>query len=189
MEMKEVSERYTTPCFVDDLNAYDGEVNLEYKKNIISNKFTVKLCLEYEVKNGEKVMKRELLVSLRGEKVVKQELLVAFKKELEDGEIEEEEEVVEVEEGVEYFDKFPTKDELAYHKYLLHDPSPPFYRRYFLIVEDIGSAIDHCLSHVVLGKSFFKVSNMTYDPSTGMVKFTDGVDEVAYQMSHRIEQF
>ncbi|GJW92766.1 hypothetical protein Tco_0172438, partial [Tanacetum coccineum] len=132
---------------------------------------------------------------------------------------EEEEEVVEVEElGVEYFDKFPTKDELAYHKYLFHDPSPPFYRRcpiiveenpsnlkipcnigqvhmwkayidlnslvkimsHFLIVEDISLVIDLGLSHVVLGKPFVEVS---------IVKFANGVDEVAYQIPHKIEQF
>ncbi|GJT22560.1 hypothetical protein Tco_0892497 [Tanacetum coccineum] len=48
MEMEEVSEQYSTPCFIDGLNTYDGEVNLEYKKNMISNDFVVKLCLEYE---------------------------------------------------------------------------------------------------------------------------------------------
>ncbi|GJT93777.1 hypothetical protein Tco_1082622 [Tanacetum coccineum] len=188
-------------------------------------------------------------------------------------ELEEEEEVVEVEElGVEYFDKFPTRNELAYHKYLLRDPSPPFCRRYpiiiggnpsnlkipcnigyvhvwkayinlnfpvnimsrmhcnwikkrklepkrdpkdrrrisnftgrirgmhifvenfiyitdFLIVDDIISAIDHCLSHVALEKPFVEVSNMTCDPSLGIVKFRNGVDKVAYQMPHKIEKF
>nr|GEX45662.1 hypothetical protein [Tanacetum cinerariifolium] len=67
MEIEEVSERYISPCFVDGLHAYDGEINLKYEKNMISNEFTVKLCLEYEEKNGEKVVKKELLVALRGE--------------------------------------------------------------------------------------------------------------------------
>lgn len=58
-----------------------------------------------------------------------------------------------------------------------------------LIVEDIGSVIDHCLSHVNLGKPFVKVSNMTYDPSLGVVRFTDGVDEVVYQMPHKVEKY
>nr|GEZ97160.1 hypothetical protein [Tanacetum cinerariifolium] len=45
------------------------------------------------------------------------------------------EEVVKVEElGVEHFDKFPTRDELAYDKYLLRDPSPPFFRRCLTII-------------------------------------------------------
>ncbi|GJU39610.1 putative reverse transcriptase domain-containing protein [Tanacetum coccineum] len=53
--------------------------------------------------------------------------------------IEEEEEVVEVEElGVEYFDKFSIIDELAYHKYLLYDPSSPFFRRCPTIVGSVG---------------------------------------------------
>nr|GEV06697.1 integrase, catalytic region, zinc finger, CCHC-type, peptidase aspartic, catalytic [Tanacetum cinerariifolium] len=55
METKEISERYITPCFVDGLHAYVGEINLEYEKNMISNEFAVKLCLDYEEKDGEKV--------------------------------------------------------------------------------------------------------------------------------------
>ncbi|GJX34300.1 retrovirus-related pol polyprotein from transposon TNT 1-94 [Tanacetum coccineum] len=52
METEEVNERYITPCFIDGLNAYDGEINLEYEKNMISNEFAVKLCLEYETHQG-----------------------------------------------------------------------------------------------------------------------------------------
>ncbi|GJX96934.1 hypothetical protein Tco_0352732 [Tanacetum coccineum] len=65
--MKEEGERYFTPCYVGGLHAYDGEINLKYEKNLISNEFAVKLCLEYEEKNREKLVKRELLVSLKGE--------------------------------------------------------------------------------------------------------------------------
>ncbi|GKE30362.1 hypothetical protein Tco_1445746 [Tanacetum coccineum] len=46
---------------------YDGEINLEHDKNLISNEFVVKLCLEHEAKNGDKVVKKELIVALRGE--------------------------------------------------------------------------------------------------------------------------
>ncbi|GKD93772.1 hypothetical protein Tco_1373609 [Tanacetum coccineum] len=62
-----MSKRYIAPCFVSGLHAYDGKVNLEYEKNLISNEFVVKLCLEYEEKDGEKVVNRELLVVLRGD--------------------------------------------------------------------------------------------------------------------------
>ncbi|GJX15439.1 hypothetical protein Tco_0216271 [Tanacetum coccineum] len=65
--MEEEGERYLTPCYVGGLHAYDGEINLKYEKNLISNKFVVKLYLEYEEKNREKLVKRELLVSLKGE--------------------------------------------------------------------------------------------------------------------------
>ncbi|GJT61404.1 hypothetical protein Tco_1004937 [Tanacetum coccineum] len=67
MEMEEISERYDAPYFVNGLEAYDGEINLEHDKNLISNEFAVKLCLEHEVKNGDKVVKKELIVALRGE--------------------------------------------------------------------------------------------------------------------------
>ncbi|GJU23233.1 hypothetical protein Tco_1156575 [Tanacetum coccineum] len=66
-KVEEEGERYVAACYVGGLYAYDGEINLDYEKNVISNEFVVKLCLEYEEKNGEKLVKRELLVSLRGE--------------------------------------------------------------------------------------------------------------------------
>nr|GEV98517.1 hypothetical protein [Tanacetum cinerariifolium] len=48
METEEISERYVTPCFLNGLEAYDGDINLENDKNLISNEFAVKLCLEHE---------------------------------------------------------------------------------------------------------------------------------------------
>nr|GEZ11278.1 hypothetical protein [Tanacetum cinerariifolium] len=49
METDEISERYIAPCFVNGLEAYDGEVNLEFDENLISNEYAVKLCLDYEI--------------------------------------------------------------------------------------------------------------------------------------------
>ncbi|GJS01566.1 hypothetical protein Tco_0318074 [Tanacetum coccineum] len=46
----------------------------------------------------------------------------------------------------------------------------------FMIVEDISSIIDPMISPVVLGKPFVKLSNMTYDLSLGVVKFTNGIE-------------
>ncbi|GKA95195.1 hypothetical protein Tco_0817233, partial [Tanacetum coccineum] len=40
---------------------------LEVEENMISNEHAVKLCLEHEVKRGNKVVKKELIVALRGE--------------------------------------------------------------------------------------------------------------------------
>ncbi|GJU26081.1 hypothetical protein Tco_1164702 [Tanacetum coccineum] len=59
----------------------------------------------------------------------------------------------------------------------------------FLIVEDISSFRDPSLSQVVLGKPFVKMSNMTYNSSLGLVKLTNGAEEIAYKMPHKIEQF
>ncbi|GJY84765.1 hypothetical protein Tco_0498791 [Tanacetum coccineum] len=67
METDVISERYIAPCFMNGLEAYDGEVNLEYDENLISNEFTVKLWLDYEVKKGKKLVKKELIVALKGE--------------------------------------------------------------------------------------------------------------------------
>ncbi|GJX89997.1 hypothetical protein Tco_0343323 [Tanacetum coccineum] len=59
----------------------------------------------------------------------------------------------------------------------------------FMIVEDISSIIDPRLSQVVLGNPFVEISNMTYDPPKGVVRFINGTDEVAYKMPHKIEQY
>ncbi|GJR31654.1 hypothetical protein Tco_1107886 [Tanacetum coccineum] len=67
METDEVSERYIAPCFVNGLEAYDGEINLALDENLISNEYVVKLCLNYEVNKGNKVVKKELIVALKRE--------------------------------------------------------------------------------------------------------------------------
>ncbi|GJX97996.1 hypothetical protein Tco_0355015 [Tanacetum coccineum] len=59
----------------------------------------------------------------------------------------------------------------------------------FMIVEDISSIIDPRLSQVVLGKPFVEISNMTHDPPEGVARFTNGTDEIAYKMPHKIEQY
>ncbi|GKE34155.1 hypothetical protein Tco_1453477 [Tanacetum coccineum] len=65
MDTKEVSDIFVAPCFVNWLEAYDGEINLGVKENMISNEYAVQLCLEHEVKRGNKVVKKELIVALR----------------------------------------------------------------------------------------------------------------------------
>ncbi|GJZ56940.1 hypothetical protein Tco_0612434 [Tanacetum coccineum] len=67
MDTKEISDRFVAPCFVNGLEAYDGEINIRVEENMISNEYAVKLCLEHEVKRGNKVVKKELIVALRGE--------------------------------------------------------------------------------------------------------------------------
>nr|GEU98841.1 hypothetical protein [Tanacetum cinerariifolium] len=48
METDEISEQCIAPSFVNGLEAYDSEVNLEFDENLISNEFAIKLCLDYE---------------------------------------------------------------------------------------------------------------------------------------------
>ncbi|GJU56741.1 retrotransposon ORF1 [Tanacetum coccineum] len=59
----------------------------------------------------------------------------------------------------------------------------------FMIVEDVSSIIDPRLSQVVLGRPFVEISNMTIEPPKGVVRFTNGTNEVAYKMPHKIEQY
>ncbi|GJV18574.1 hypothetical protein Tco_1367594 [Tanacetum coccineum] len=66
MDTKEDSDRYIAQCFVNGLYASDGEINLEKNDNLISNDYAVKLYLEYEVRKGKKLVKKELMVLLRG---------------------------------------------------------------------------------------------------------------------------
>nr|GFA12806.1 hypothetical protein [Tanacetum cinerariifolium] len=63
MDTQEISDRFVAPCFVNGLEAYDVEINLGMEENMISNEFAVKLCLDHEVKHGnkEKEAKREAL--------------------------------------------------------------------------------------------------------------------------------
>ncbi|GKF87596.1 hypothetical protein Tco_0258473 [Tanacetum coccineum] len=67
IDTKEVSDRFVTPCFVNGLEAYDWEINLGVEENMILNEYAVKLCVKHEVKRGNKVVKKELIVALRGE--------------------------------------------------------------------------------------------------------------------------
>ncbi|GKE25596.1 hypothetical protein Tco_1440980 [Tanacetum coccineum] len=61
MDTEEVSDRFVAPCFVNRLKTYDGEINLGVEENMILNEYAVKLCLEHEVKRGNKVVKKELI--------------------------------------------------------------------------------------------------------------------------------
>ncbi|GJZ41773.1 MAK10-like protein [Tanacetum coccineum] len=105
---------------------------------------------------------------------------------------------------VEYFDTFPTRDELTYHRENANGGISNFTRRIkgmhifvgnftyvvdFIIVEDISSIIDPRLSQVVQGRPFVEISNMTHDPPECVVRFIKGTDEVAYKMPHKIEQY
>ncbi|GKF15837.1 hypothetical protein Tco_0057299 [Tanacetum coccineum] len=45
METEDSSDRFVAPCFVNGLEAYDGEINLGLEENMISNEFSVKLCV------------------------------------------------------------------------------------------------------------------------------------------------
>ncbi|GJT16061.1 retrovirus-related pol polyprotein from transposon TNT 1-94 [Tanacetum coccineum] len=101
--------------------------------------------------------------------------------------------------AVEYFDTFPTKDEITYHKRKLNPREDVnggisnftgrikgmhvfignfTYVVDFMIVEDISSIIDTRLSQVVLGRPFIEIFNMTHDLPEGVVRKLKGKDIV-----------
>ncbi|GJY71158.1 hypothetical protein Tco_0474861 [Tanacetum coccineum] len=45
MDTEELSDRFVAPCFVNGLEAYDGEINLGIEENMISNEYAVKSFL------------------------------------------------------------------------------------------------------------------------------------------------
>ncbi|GJY14344.1 hypothetical protein Tco_0384766 [Tanacetum coccineum] len=92
---------------------------------------------------------------------------------------------------VEYFDTFPTWNELTYHRIKgMHIFVGNFtYVVDFMIVKDISSIIYPRLSQVVLGRPFIEISNMTHGLPKGVVRFINGTNEVAYKMPHKIEHY
>ncbi|GJT18588.1 hypothetical protein Tco_0877294 [Tanacetum coccineum] len=46
---------------------FSSFLNEAFDENLISNEFAVKLCLDYEMKKGKKLVKKELIVALKGE--------------------------------------------------------------------------------------------------------------------------
>ncbi|GJV62976.1 retrotransposon ORF1 [Tanacetum coccineum] len=67
MDTEEVSDIFMSPCFVNGLEVHDGEINIGIEEIMISNENAMKLCLDHEVKKGDKVVKKELIIALRGE--------------------------------------------------------------------------------------------------------------------------
>ncbi|GKB20826.1 pescadillo [Tanacetum coccineum] len=53
METNEISKRYIVPCFMNGLEAYDGEINLAFDDNLISNEFAGELYFMKFIINPE----------------------------------------------------------------------------------------------------------------------------------------
>ncbi|GKC98474.1 hypothetical protein Tco_1168749 [Tanacetum coccineum] len=60
------SRDWNSPEFQDTANSGQKK-ETKAMENMILNEYAVKLCQEYEVKRGNKVVKKELIVALRGE--------------------------------------------------------------------------------------------------------------------------
>ncbi|GJR71312.1 hypothetical protein Tco_0083677, partial [Tanacetum coccineum] len=117
-------------------------------------------------------------------------------------EIEEEEE--KEEEDVEYFDSFPSLEELRYHEWLLKYPKPSWEQAYIdlaspvnvmsrlhynWIMSDTTSIVDHDLGAVVFRKPFTEKTRLIYDKKEGTVAFEDNNEKIILKMPHKMEMF
>ncbi|GJT24392.1 gypsy/ty3 retroelement polyprotein [Tanacetum coccineum] len=124
-----------------------------------------------------------------------------------------EREFKEEDDDLEYFDTFPTREELEYHKWLLKNPRPSWVRAKaqlllerrvrglkvfmsnftyecdFVILEDTSSVIDHYLGGMVLGKPFVKESRLVYDKDEGTIMFEKDNKIITYKMPHKMKKF
>ncbi|GKD13763.1 hypothetical protein Tco_1198170 [Tanacetum coccineum] len=130
-------------------------------------------------------------------------------------EFEEEIKKEEEEEDVEYFDTFPSLEELHYNWIMSGrleprmKPSNPMkicnfvgrvrslkvfvghftYECDFIILEDTTSIIDHDLGAVVFGKPFVENTGLIYDKKEGTVAFKDNNEKLIFKMPHKMEMF
>ncbi|GJR63195.1 ribonuclease H-like domain-containing protein [Tanacetum coccineum] len=61
MDTEEVSDRFVDPCFVNELEAYDGEINLGVEENMISNEYAFIINPEEDDVEPEVIFGRSFL--------------------------------------------------------------------------------------------------------------------------------
>ncbi|GJT47979.1 ribonuclease H-like domain-containing protein [Tanacetum coccineum] len=67
METDEISERYIAQCFVNGLEAFNGEINLAFEENLISNEFTVTcwtIRVSWKIFDPKRSEKEELAINI-----------------------------------------------------------------------------------------------------------------------------
>ncbi|GJU07078.1 hypothetical protein Tco_1123508 [Tanacetum coccineum] len=101
---------------------------------------------------------------------------------------EEEFEEEEEEDDLEYFDTFPTREELKVRGLKVFVGNFT-YECDFVVLEDISSVIDHYLGRIVLGQPFVKESGLVYDKDEGTIMFEKDNERITYKMPHKMETF
>ncbi|GJW01873.1 hypothetical protein Tco_1560729 [Tanacetum coccineum] len=109
-----------------------------------------------------------------------------------DNEFEEEikEEEEEEDDDLEYFDSFPTMEELGQAYIDLESPINVMSRlNYYWIMKDATSVIYHYLGGMVLGKPFVNKCGIIYDKDEGTVMFEKCNEKITFKMPHKMEMF
>ncbi|GJR80799.1 hypothetical protein Tco_0151584 [Tanacetum coccineum] len=132
-------------------------------------------------------MGKDYNITIKDKEGVKEESEEEFEEETKE-ETEEEEE-----DDPEYFDTFPTVNELRYHEMVSEEPSTLMgnftYAYDFVVLEDITGVIDHYLLGMVLGRPFVKEIGFVYDKDEGTVTFEKEEDNIIFKMPHKMEMF
>ncbi|GJT81846.1 hypothetical protein Tco_1056188 [Tanacetum coccineum] len=88
---------------------------------------------------------------------------------------------------IEYFDTFPTFEELEYHEWLLKYPKPSWI---FMILEIPTSLYRSPIGEVSsFGKPFARKTGLVYDPKEGTVTFKKDNEKITFKMPHKMEAF
>ncbi|GJW44654.1 hypothetical protein Tco_0073453, partial [Tanacetum coccineum] len=87
---------------------------------------------------------------------------------------------------VEYFDMFPTRNELAYHIYLMSGSS---LRKAYIDLNSSLNIMTHMHYNWIMRRKLEPGEDQNGIRGVRVVRFTDGSSEIAYKMSHKIEQY
>ncbi|GJS93869.1 hypothetical protein Tco_0800837 [Tanacetum coccineum] len=110
---------------------------------------------------------------------------------------------------IEYFDTFPTMEELEYREWLLKYPKPSWVtslkdkayidlkspinvmskKHYDMVMKDTTSIINHHLGEVVFGKPFAWNTSLVYDQEEGTVTLEKDDEKITFKMPHKMETF
>ncbi|GJS93874.1 hypothetical protein Tco_0800842 [Tanacetum coccineum] len=107
---------------------------------------------------------------------------------------------------IEYFDTFPTVEELEYHEQAYIDLESPINvmskQHYDMVIskglesrqkpsnpKDTTSIIDHHLGEVVFGKPFAWNTGLIYDQEEGTVTLEKDDEKITFKMPHKMETF
>ncbi|GJY55234.1 hypothetical protein Tco_0446898 [Tanacetum coccineum] len=198
-----------SPKYLSQTSLEEQNRNPSSPKRVHFINFVVILRKEDKVRKEENVKPNATEyndhdMTAKAEEKVEEESKDEFKEEIEEEEEEEEEDV-------EYFDSFPSLEELRYHEWLLKYPKPSWvnakirtrrrvrslkvivshftYECDFIILEDTTSIIDHDMGVVVFGNPFVERTELIYDKKEGTVAFEDNNERLIFKMPHKMEMF
>ncbi|GKB48705.1 hypothetical protein Tco_0899458 [Tanacetum coccineum] len=183
------SLKYLSPASIIELNN-----NLSAPKHVYFVNSIIIISKESEAEEGETVTDITPEHDHNIMKEAKEEVKEVIDEE--ESEIETDEEVEEIlkeeeeDEYGEYFNSFPTMEELTHLEWVLKNPRPSFtYKCDFMILEDTTSIIDRHLGEMAFGRPFIDETDLVYNREEGTVMFKQDNEEITFKMPHTMDIF